>query len=87
MTFIYGEHDWMNPQTGKDCCAAIEATRGKLNPDDLKVGINILARGQTTTRTVGLYVYANRLDSCARLHVPNRQAAEPGHPDTILVNC
>ena len=43
VTFIYGEHDWMNPQTGKDCCTAIEATRGRLNPDDLKVGISFLA--------------------------------------------
>lgn len=37
VTFIYGEHDWMNPATGKDVCSAIEAKRGKLTPEDLKV--------------------------------------------------
>ena len=38
VTFIYGEHDWMDPKSGQEACAFTEATRGQLSPEDLKVG-------------------------------------------------
>ena len=37
MSFIYGEHDWLDPRAGKEAAASIGKLRGKLNPVDLTV--------------------------------------------------
>ena len=37
VSFVYGEHDWMQPSVGERVAAATARARGRLSPHDCKV--------------------------------------------------
>lgn len=37
VSYIYGEHDWMDPLSGLRVCQSVEQDRGKLSPADLQL--------------------------------------------------
>ncbi|KAK9840870.1 hypothetical protein WJX74_005899 [Apatococcus lobatus] len=39
VSFIYGEHDWMDPRKGQKACRDVVERRGRLSPDDLQVTV------------------------------------------------
>jgi hypothetical protein len=85
VSFVYGEHDWMQPSAGQRVAAATARARGRLTPYDCKARADAAARHMRSARLAGLVRRCLRsAASCVRAEAAlapaqsGRAAGDPG---------
>ncbi len=85
VSFVYGEHDWMQPSAGQRVAAATASARGRLTPYDCKVRAAADPRRMRRARPAGL-LHRFLCSACTRVRAKaglslaraGRAAGEPG---------